>query len=242
MINQRIIPLILLDGHKAIITRQFKFLSYIGDPRTLARLYSDQNADEIIVIQVNRNFDVVDNINFLRSLSNQTQCPISYGGNLQSFDQASLLIASGFEKLIFRSSFFNNPSLLTHVSSRFGSQAVILGLDIKIIAKVPTFGTYSDPSISLDFSTIYELDNSDFFGEFFFNMPDADGTFTLAQWPSAFLTSLRKPVIYSGGLSRSLPSHFKSTCSALDGLAVGAHFAFANRNKRSVMPSITSIQ
>jgi len=237
----RIIPIILLDGIKAVVTHQFTSPTYVGDPRTLAKIYSDQGADEIFVLQINPSFNISDNLNFLASISKFTQCCVAYGGNLSTIRDVSSIISAGFEKVIFRRLFFNNPSLVRQVSLIYGSQAVTICLDIVHLLDEVRFGVfdqYSEKYLTLD--QIYELQYCDYFSELLLNSTLADGSFNVDSWASSFIHEFSKPIIYAGGISS--PKQINHLFSrGYDAVGLGAEFAFSAHNTSAVMPSLTHI-
>jgi cyclase len=57
--------------------------------------------------------------------------PLCYGGGVQTLDDANRLIAGGVEKVALNTASFESPGLISEIASRYGSQSVVVGIDVK---------------------------------------------------------------------------------------------------------------
>ncbi|MEI6095875.1 MAG: imidazole glycerol phosphate synthase cyclase subunit [Gammaproteobacteria bacterium] len=130
MLKKRLIPMMLLSEGRLIKTINFAGNRDVGDPVQAAKVYSDQNADELVVLNVSRtNRTIEPIIDILARLSRNCFMPIAVGGGIRSIDDVRILIRSGADKVVINSVAYNNPGLLTQVASEFGSQAVVSSID-----------------------------------------------------------------------------------------------------------------
>ena len=70
-------------------------------------------------------------LDIIQKISEEAYMPFSFGGGITSLKQAKELIAIGVEKIIINTSAINNPSLITDCAKHFGSQSVVVSIDIK---------------------------------------------------------------------------------------------------------------
>lgn len=128
----RVIPCLLLKDGRLVKTIKFKKYNYIGDPLNTAKIFNELEVDELMLLDIfaslqNKNI----NFNFLKKIAKECHMPLSYGGNIKSFDDAKKIFNLGFEKIVINSSAFINLELITEISKFFGSQSIIGSIDIK---------------------------------------------------------------------------------------------------------------
>ena len=57
--------------------------------------------------------------------------PLTYGGGINDFETAEKLFYLGVEKICIQESSFNDLSLLNKISNRYGSQSLVMSIDVK---------------------------------------------------------------------------------------------------------------
>ncbi len=132
MLRTRIIPCLLLREESLVKTVQFKKPSYIGDPINTVRIFNELEVDELAFLDImaSRNkskpsFDV------LQTIADECFMPLSYGGGLRDVASADRIFQIGFEKVILNTALFERPELISEISKRFGSQSIIVAIDVK---------------------------------------------------------------------------------------------------------------
>ena len=133
MIRNRIIPVLLLDGKQLVKTVLFKRKNYVGDPINAVRIFNDLEVDELIILDININYNIQESINFkiLKNLASECFIPLSYGGGIKSIADAEKIFKLGFEKIIVNTSVFENHLLLEELIKNFGSQSIVHSIDVK---------------------------------------------------------------------------------------------------------------
>lgn len=122
----RIIPSIIVEEGRAIHTRGFKYSSYLGDPLNLARLYSELDSDELLILDRTQNFDeTLLGKGAIRKLSEQVFTPLSYGGAITDKEQVALAFDSGLDKIVLKIGARNALAVMDWTASKFGSQSII---------------------------------------------------------------------------------------------------------------------
>lgn len=132
MISKRIIP--CLDVRDGKLTKGIKFKGNvdIGDPVEAARGYYEQGADEIVFYDITASSDKRNiMIDVVRRVAETIFIPFSVGGGIRNLDDMRNVIHAGAEKVSVNSAAVENPQIITQGAKAFGSQCVVLGMDVK---------------------------------------------------------------------------------------------------------------
>jgi cyclase len=128
----RIIPALLLMGEGLYKTVQFKNPVYVGDPINTVKIFNEKEADELVLLDigVTRNKKTI-NFKKIAEIAGEAFMPMAYGGVIQSFDDACKVFDAGYEKVIINSTAATNTGLLGEIARVYGSQAVVVSMDVK---------------------------------------------------------------------------------------------------------------
>lgn len=128
---KRIIPSLLLCNGRLV--KGSEFINHIdaGNPVTTLRAHNAQGADEILLldIQASKNKCPPD-FKTIKAAADECFAPLTVGGGISSLDIANKCFDNGADKIFLNTSAIENPGLITKIANRFGSQAVMLGLDL----------------------------------------------------------------------------------------------------------------
>ncbi len=142
MLSKRIIP--CLDVRDGRTTKGIKFKNNIdiGDPVAMARYYYEQGADEIVFYDITASSDRRNiMIEVVRRVAREIFIPFSVGGGIRSVEDMREVLLAGAEKVSVNSAAVKNPDLIAQGARAFGSQCVVLGMDVKkvpVSAKIPS--------------------------------------------------------------------------------------------------------
>lgn len=107
-------------------------LRVMGDPGEHARRYYEQGCDELIYMDAVASLYGRNNLlDIVQSTARHCFVPITVGGGIRSVEDADALLRSGADKVAVNTAATENPSLISSLASRFGSQAVVLSLEAK---------------------------------------------------------------------------------------------------------------
>lgn len=96
MYRNRVIPCLLIRGNGLVKTRKFKDAVYIGDPVNAARIFSEKEADEIVVLDIDASREGREpNYELVAEIAGECFMPMAYGGGVRSLEQVRKLIRSG---------------------------------------------------------------------------------------------------------------------------------------------------
>jgi imidazole glycerol-phosphate synthase subunit HisF len=128
----RVIPVLQIENRKLVKTVQFHTPAYIGDPINALRIFNDKEVDEIVIVDIgaSKNEKGPD-IDLISQLTSECFMPLAYGGGITTLEQATALLTAGVEKVILGRSFFQTPELVSQITSKFGTQSVLVSMDVK---------------------------------------------------------------------------------------------------------------
>lgn len=132
MLTKRIIACLDVENGRVVKGVQFEQLRDAGDPAELARLHSESGADEIVLLDISaaheRRSTLLD---VVRRAASQLFIPFTVGGGIRTVDEATAVFAAGADKISINSAAIADPSVMTRIAERFGSQAVVVAIDAK---------------------------------------------------------------------------------------------------------------
>jgi len=147
MLNKRIIP--CLDVRNGRLTKGIKFEGNvdIGDPVETARKYYEDGADEIVFYDITASHEARGIfLDVVEKVASQIFIPFSVGGGINSVNDMRDVLLAGAEKVSVNSGAVKNPDIISEGAARFGSQCVVLGMDVKRVAKSEEIPKTSRPA------------------------------------------------------------------------------------------------
>ena len=129
---KRIIP--CLDVNNGRVVKGVNFINLIdaGDPVEVAKIYNDSGADELCFLDSTASFENRDTIvHVVESVAKQLFIPLTVGGGIRKIDDISRLLNVGCDKVSINSAAISNPNLIDEAAKKFGSQCVVVALDVK---------------------------------------------------------------------------------------------------------------
>jgi cyclase len=203
MLTKRIIPCLDIKNGRTVKGINFVDLRDAGDPVELAKIYSDEGADELVFLDISATEEQRKTlIDLVRKVASTINIPFTVGGGISSVADVEILLQNGADKVSINSSAVKNPQLINDLAQKFGSQCVVVAIDAKQIdgrwivhlvgGKVPT-------ELNL-FDWAKEVEERGA-GEILFTSMDNDGTKNgFANKALAKLSTLVNiPIIASGG-------------------------------------------
>lgn len=132
MLRSRVIPALLLRNESLVKTRQFGKFTYVGDPANTVRIFNELEVDELLFFDITATREGRrPNLSVLRDIADECFMPLGYGGGIQSLDDAKQVFEIGIEKVALNAAAISNPALISQIADTYGSQAVIVSIDVK---------------------------------------------------------------------------------------------------------------
>jgi len=139
MLTKRIIACLDCDAGRVVKGVKFVNIRDAGDPAELAALHASNGADEIVLLDITATHEKRKTlVETVRRTARQLFVPFTVGGGIRSLDDASAIFDAGADKITINSAAVADPSLITCIAERFGSQAVIIAIDARRTAVVPS--------------------------------------------------------------------------------------------------------
>jgi cyclase len=217
MLSKRIIPCLDVRDGRTTKGIRFKDNIDIGDPVEMARFYYEQGADEIVFYDITASHERRNiMIDVVHRVAETIFIPFSVGGGIRSVEDMRGVLLAGAEKVSVNSAAVHRPEIISEGAEAFGSQCIVLGMDVKRVGRRP--GIPSGYEVVINGGRTYMgIDAIQWAlraeslgaGEICLNSIDADGT---QEGYELNLTSLvsrtvRIPVIASGGAGS--PEHLR---------------------------------
>jgi cyclase len=142
MLSKRIIP--CLDVREGKTTKGVKFKGNIdiGDPVEMARFYYEEGADEIVFYDITASSDRRNiMLDVVSRVAEEIFIPFSVGGGIRTLKDMREVLLAGAEKVSVNSAAVLNPQIIREGALAFGSQCIVLGMDVKsvpISAAIPS--------------------------------------------------------------------------------------------------------
>jgi cyclase len=153
-VRTRVIPTLLLDDGGLVKTVKFKDGTYVGDPANTVRIFNELEVDELCILDIRATKQRrAPSWDLLTELASEAFMPLSYGGGVRDVETVGKLLRTGFEKVIVNTSAFDRPELVRKASDAYGSQAIIVSIDVRrkllgryeVMVESGTRGTGKDP-------------------------------------------------------------------------------------------------
>ncbi|HMN25599.1 MAG: imidazole glycerol phosphate synthase subunit HisF [Ignavibacteriaceae bacterium] len=236
MFLPRIIPVLLLKGKGLVKTVKFKEPRYLGDPINAVKIFNDLKADELIFLDITASKEGrTISVNLVKDIGDEAFMPFGVGGGISDVTQIEQLFKVGAEKVVINTNSFINPDLIKHASNIFGSQSIVVSLDVKknLFGKYECWikdGSVNSKAKPLDFARKMEDLGA---GELIINSIDCDGLMTGYDLGIIrnIADSVAIPVVACGGagdLNHLKSAYFDGKAHAL---AAGSMFVYHGPRK-----------
>lgn len=131
MLYPRIIPVLLVKDKGLVKTIKFKDPKYVGDPLNAVRIFNEQEADELTVIDIDATADRREpDYKMIENLASECRMPLCYGGGIKTLEQAKRILGLGVEKIALSSAVLERPELIAEIADQVGRQSVVVVLDV----------------------------------------------------------------------------------------------------------------
>ena len=217
MLSKRVI--VCLDVRDGKTTKGVKFQGNVdvGDPVQMAQAYCEGGVDELVFYDIGaspRHKDIM--IDVVRAVAERISIPFAVGGGLRTSEDMRRVLLAGADKVSIDTAAVANPSLIIDGAARFGSQCIVLGMQVQRVDATPyipsgyeVFVEGARTATGLDALRWAQEAEQLGAGEICLNSIDADGTQEGYDLEVTRMISgaVRIPVIASGGAGE--PAHLR---------------------------------
>jgi len=226
-------------------SEDFNYHQVIGNVFNEARRYNDWNVDELIYIDISREktydsgrddhkVEAVHSMeDILKTVAKTCFMPLTFGGGIRSLQQIDYLIRNGADKITLNTGAIDNPGLIREAALKYGSQAVVLSIDYKVIEGNPVvFSNFGQTNTGTSlFDWIRETGQLGA-GEIFMNAIDRDGKATGYDIATigGVVQQTSLPVIACGGAGDEYDFLDLAQATKVSGIAAGNWFHFVEQS------------
>ncbi len=206
MVMKRIIPCLDVKDGKVVKGIGFDRLRVVGDPVHLARRYYEEGADELVFLDISAGVEGRRTVfNLVEEVARHVFIPLTVGGGVRRVEDVRRLLLSGCDKVAVNSAAVRRPELVTELAERFGSQCVVLAVDVR--SRAGEYEVVIDAGRTMTGVKLVDwLDQAERLGagEVLLTSIDRDGTGQGydVQAIRRASESCRLPLIASGGMGR----------------------------------------
>ena len=132
MISKRIIPCLDVKNGRVVKGVNFEGIQDVADPVEMAEFYNQSGADELVFYDITASVEgrkIFTDI--LTEAAKRVFIPLTVGGGISDIDQIRALLRLGADKVSINSPAVRNPDFITESALRFGSQCIVLAMDVK---------------------------------------------------------------------------------------------------------------
>ncbi|MDW0112765.1 imidazole glycerol phosphate synthase subunit HisF [Sporosarcina saromensis] len=130
--TKRIIPCMDVDNRKVVKGKKFLDVQEVADPLTLAKKYVADGADELVFYDISastKNRGMF--LDLIEEIAKEVPIPFIVGGGIRTIEDVEKIFSLGGNKVSINSAALTNPSLIQQVAERFGSEKVMLSMDVR---------------------------------------------------------------------------------------------------------------
>jgi cyclase len=127
----RIIPCLDLKDGRVVKGVHFVNLRDAGDPVENAKFYEKEGADEIAMLDITATVEKrKTHMDVVRDVVSAVNVPVTVGGGISSLEDIARLMDTGASAVSLSSAAFRDPSLISDAAKRFGSEKIIVAIDV----------------------------------------------------------------------------------------------------------------
>ena len=144
MLLKRIIP--CLDVDKGRVVKGVRYVDHVdaGDPVEVARLYDEQEADEITFLDISASHEgrrIL--LDVVSRTAESVFMPLTVGGGVRSLQDVRDLLNAGADKVSIMTAAVENPELVAEAAVKIGSANLVVAIDCRAERARPLGGLHA---------------------------------------------------------------------------------------------------
>ena len=132
MLKTRIMPTLLYKDFELVKGVGFDSWRCVGSLLQAIRVYEMREVDELVFLDINAtlenrrpDFELVDDF------ADECFMPLTVGGGIKTIDDVQRLLEVGADKVAINTQAVYDPDLVYAIAKRFGSQCIVISIDVK---------------------------------------------------------------------------------------------------------------
>jgi len=132
---KRIIPCLDVDQGRVVKGVNFVGIRDAGDPVEIARRYNEAGADEITFLDITASHEDRDTtVHTVEQIAREVFIPLTVGGGIRALHDIRTMLNAGADKVSINTAAIHNPDLVREAAARFGSQCIVVAIDVKRVS------------------------------------------------------------------------------------------------------------
>jgi imidazole glycerol-phosphate synthase subunit HisF len=244
MLTIRVIPALLLKDQGLVKTICFKEPKYVGDPINAIKIFNEKEVDELIFLDTIATLaGRKPNFRLISDIAGECFMPLGYGGGIRELDDIRTLFSIGVEKVVINSYAAENPSFIRNAADRFGSQSIIVSIDVRrnLLGKYTAYSHGGKVATKYDPVKFAQYMEEMGAGEIILTSIDRDGTMKGYEIDliEKVTSTLNIPVVANGGAGKIQDFIDAIQKGGASAVSAGSMFVFQGKH-RAVLISYPS--
>lgn len=103
----------------------------VGHAVQAVRVHQNRFVDELFVLDISAtDKGKGPDLKLVESFAEECFMPLTIGGGIRNIEDVARLIRQGADKVCIGTAAFNNPALIKEAADKFGSQAIVISIDV----------------------------------------------------------------------------------------------------------------
>ncbi|MFA5023404.1 MAG: imidazole glycerol phosphate synthase cyclase subunit [Patescibacteria group bacterium] len=228
MLKHRVIPVILIDSNYSVVkTIEFGVRRNLGNPISLVRVYNSRDVDELVILDIDASKEgrTID-ISTISEMAEECFMPLTVGGGIKSCKDIENVLMAGADRVVINSAAFGGSEFIKEAADVFGSQCIVLSIDVKCSNQ---FYAYSHSrGVSIELEPYLDSVKACGAGEIIINSVDRDGK--MCGFDLSLIDAVSRfnvPVVLCGGAS-GVNDCVSAIQKGADAVAISSLFHFTS--------------
>jgi imidazole glycerol-phosphate synthase subunit HisF len=235
MLNNRVIPILLIEKGGLVKTVKFKNPKYVGDPINAIKIFNEKEVDELIVLDISASKSGINpDYKAIENFASECFMPLCYGGGINNLEQAKTIFSLGVEKIAIQTSIIDNNNFIKSLADTFGNSSIVVSIDImkNWRGAYNIYSFYRNRKLKRDWYIFLKEIVESGAGEILINSVDRDGTLLGIDQALISETSqaVNIPIIYCGGVG-SLEDIKLAINKGASAVGAGSFFVFTGPHR-----------
>jgi imidazole glycerol-phosphate synthase subunit HisF len=132
MLKARVIPTLLWKEFGLVKGVGFDSWRRTGSVLPAVKVYNAREVDELILVDIRASIEGTSpDLEAVSDFADECSVPLTVGGGIRTVSQILALLHAGADKISVNSTLYENPDLVNQAAHRFGSQCVVVSVDVR---------------------------------------------------------------------------------------------------------------
>jgi cyclase len=233
MLKVRVIPTLLSNGFGLVKGEAFQSWRTVGTLVPAVRVFNTRDVDELLIVDVAaRREGRCCDLYTAEDAAAESRVPLSIGGGITSVAEVQELLATGADKVVLNTGALERPQLIEEAATRFGTQCVVLSVDVRVVEGRRLVTTHSGSQTTDRDPVAWAKEAQDRgAGEILVTRVESDGLLTGYDLPlvADVAGAVSVPVIAAGGAGTYEHMRAAVQDAGASAVAAGAMFQFTEQ-------------